>query len=529
MNNGKICVSVCAETADELIEQIKIAEDVADIIEIRFDCLKKDEIEVFYHEFGNKWKENEKIPFITTFRTKEQGGFRELTQEERDYFWNSGCEIGWADCEEDIIEDSWSWLWFVRICSYHDFSKIPDNLVGIYERLKATNADIIKIAIQTIDISESIAVWKLLERAKGEREDLRKKKINESRELGEKMNITFPPPDLFLEIIPIAMGEAGKWTRILGLAHGAFMTYAALDSGRETAPGQISVKDLIDVYRVKELDENTEVYGIVGNPVSQSVSPYMQNAAFKFHDLNAVYIPFEVKDLDEFIKKFVRVETREVEINLKGFSVTIPHKQAILKHLDLIDEDAEKIGAVNTLKIINGKIHGYNTDAHGFIEPLKKSYGDLKAAKVAVIGNGGAARACVYALKKESAEVTIFARNPVKAESLADEFGVNLIELEKNRFDDFDVLVNATPLGMKGKFESETPISAAQMDGLNLVYDLVYNPFETRLLKEADKANVPKIGGLAMLAAQGMKQFEIWTGKDAPLEEMSRAALRKLK
>ncbi len=505
MNNGKICVSVCAETADELIEQIKRAEDLADVIEIRFDCLEESEINNFYSKLGHQWQINEKIPLITTFRAKEQGGFRDLTQEQRDYFWNSGNEIGWIDCEEDIIEDSWYWLWDKRICSHHDFSEVPQNLVQIYERLKLTEADIIKIAVQADEITDTIEIWKLLEKAKSENK----------------------------QIIPIAMGEAGKWTRILGLAHGAFMTYAALDAGSETAPGQVSVKDLIEIYRVKELDENTDVYGILGDNTSYSMSPYIHNAAFKFHKLNAVFIPLQVNNLDEFISRIIKPETREIELNFKGFAVTIPHKQTIIKHLDSIDEIAKTIGAVNTVKITGGKLYGYNTDADGFIEPLLKLYSDLKNAKVAVLGAGGAARACIYALKQNGAEVTIFARDLTKSKNLAEEFQVNLSEFstlnsQLSTLKDFDILVNTTPLGMKGKAEGETPVTAGQMQNLKLVYDLIYTPFQTKLMEEADKAGVPKIGGLAMLIAQAMKQQKIWTGKDAPMKEMSRAALRKL-
>lgn len=313
------------------------------------------------------------------------------------------------------------------------------------------------------------------------------------------------------------------------------MTYTALEAGKETASGQFSARDLIETYRVKELDEQTEIYGIVGNPVTHSLSPFMHNAAYKIHNLNAVYIPFEVKNLDEFIKKFIRKETREIELNFKGFSVTIPHKQSIIKHLDFIDETAQAIGAVNTVKIVDGKLYGYNTDAQGFIEPLKNSYGDLREAKVAILGAGGAARACVYALKKEGAKVVIFARSIKKAKSLASEFQIQLKEFSKTEnqkpktdFNNFDVFVNTTPLGMKGKSENETPMLAGQIKNVKLVYDLVYNPFETQFLKEAKSGGVPAIGGLAMLAAQGAAQFKIWTGEDAPIEEMSAAALRKL-
>lgn len=536
MNSGKICVSVCAETADRLVEQITRAEDLADVIEIRFDCLGESEISIaddkrrsaFYKKLPKSAKS-----YLTTFRPKEQGGSREITKEERDHFWNSGYELGWADCEEDVIEDSFSWLWEKRICSYHDFNGVPENLPEIYERLKATDADVVKIAVQTSDITDAIPIWKLLERWKAEKSTLEAEKLKFIEDLENKIKKPFPRPVSYLRIIPIAMGESGKWTRILGLAHGAFMTYASLDSGSETAPGQVSARDLIEVYRARELDENTEVYGILGSNTGVSLSPYIHNTAFKLHDLNSVFVPLQVHDLDEFMRRMVNAQTRELDLNFKGFSVTLPHKQSIIKHLDFLDETARRIGAVNTVKIADGKLYGYNTDAGGFIEPLLNSYGDLKGARVAVLGAGGAARACVYALKTAGANVTIFARDLTKAQPLAEDFEVALQELgtqnsELRTYKDFDILVNTTPLGMKGKAESESPAVAEQLKDLKLVYDLVYTPFQTPLMTEADRAEVPKIGGLAMLIAQGAQQQRIWTGLEPPVKEMSRAALERL-
>ncbi len=504
MNNGKICVSVCAETADEFIENIKRAEELADIVELRFDYLSKSELETALEKTCNL-KSGKK--FLLTFRPKEQGGNQPLSKSEREQFWRSRSDFcaNWADVELDLVETASQWLFERIICSYHDFDSVPNDLFKIYENLKATNTDVLKIAVQTDEITDTIEIWKLLQKAKSENK----------------------------QIIPIAMGEAGKWTRILGLAHGAFMTYASLGSGKETAPGQISAEDLIKVYRVKELDENTDIYGILGSNTSYSMSPYIHNAAFKFHKLNSVFIPLQVNNLDEFMRRMVKPATREIELNFKGFAVTIPHKQTIIKHLDFIDEPAKKIGAVNTVKIVDGRLYGCNTDADGFIAPLLNSYGDLKNAKVAILGAGGAARACIYALKQNGAEITIFARDLIKSKSLAEEFQVNLSELSTLNsslliFNDFDILVNTTPLGMKGKAEGETPIIAEQMKGLNLVYDLVYTPFQTKLMEEADKAGVPKIGGLAMLIAQATEQQKIWTGKDVPMQEMSRAALKRL-
>ncbi len=558
MNNGKICVSVCAETADELIEQIKRAEILADVIEIRFDCLKDSE---FVSALEKLSASSCKKPFLATFRPQtidadltpvfrrsedaKTSKRRSNAKLKRLNIWEKIIKINGIRLF-DIEPDFRNWLYHnisfdlffednsdtdwdrnfatqlsnrILIISEHYFDEVPNDIDNRFERLSQElkdnedeedelieleylTADVVKIAAQVHDISDSIAIWKLLEGAKKENK----------------------------QIIPIAMGEAGKWTRILGLAHGAFMTYAALDEGKETASGQITAQDLIETYRVLELNIQTEIYGIVGNPVSHSLSPYIHNAAFKIQNLNAVYIPFEVKNLDEFVAKFIRPATREIELNIKGFSVTIPHKQAIIKLLDFIDETAEKIGAVNTVKVIDGKLHGYNTDAQGFIEPLRAAYGDLNNVEVAVLGSGGAARACVFALKKEKAKITIFARDIEKAKILADEFETSFQELKfrDSNFNTFDVIVNATPLGTVGEMENETPALADQIKDVHLVYDLVYNPFETRFLREAKSVNVPTVGGLAMLVSQAAAQFKIWTELDAPVEEMSRTALRKL-
>ncbi len=508
MNNGKICISVCAETADELIEQIKRADILADVIEIRFDCLNEDGFEQIV--YSPTELQNYRGITLTTFRPSEEGGKKNLSYKDREEFWIDSPIFeftDWADLENDFSENKINMIWgkvFKKIIkSKHFFNQSPENLIETYKSLLQEEPDVVKIAVQTDDITDAIPIWKLLERAKSENR----------------------------QIIPIAMGEGGKWTRILGLAHGAFMTYAALDAGRETAPGQVSARDLVEVYRAKELDETTEVYGILGSNTSVSMSPYMHNAAFKFYGLNSVFVPLQTHDLDEFIRRMVKPETREIELNFKGFSVTIPHKQSIIKHLDFIDETAKSIGAVNTVKIIDGKLHGYNTDAQGFIEPLLNSYGDLNGAKVAILGAGGAARACVYALKQSGAEVTIFARDIKKAESLAEDFKFQIsnFKSEGEDYSEFDILVNTTPLGMKGKDEGVTPVSAEQLKGLHLVYDLVYTPFKTQLMNEADIAEVPKIGGLAMLIAQAMEQQKIWTRKDAPMKEMSRAVLERLR
>ena len=503
MSNGKICVSVCAKTADELIEQIGRAEEFADVIEVRFDCLDSGQLSIALEILdANK-------PLLLTFRPRNQGGNADSDLTGRIPFWMMFATRGslndektWLDNELDL-RSILQWSEGCKVVrSAHDFSGIPDDLDSLYKEMSNYD-EVIKIAVHADDIADSISVWKLLEQAKSENK----------------------------QIIPIAMGEAGKWTRILGLAHGAFMTYASLEPGGETAPGQISAKDLIDVYRVKELDEKTAVYGIIGGNTSYSVSPFMHNAAFKESEINSVFVPLQVKYLDQFMRRMVKSETREIELNFAGFSVTIPHKQAIIKHLDFVDETARKIGAVNTVKIEKGKFYGFNTDALGFIEPLKNALGNLKNARAAIFGAGGAARACIYALKQEGGDVSIFARDPQKARTIAEEFEIPLYELptdNRQLTTAFDIIVNATPLGTKGVMANESILNAEQLAGVKLVYDLVYNPRETRLIHEAKKANVPTIGGIEMLIAQGAKQFEIWTGQTSPLEAMISAVKKRL-
>ncbi|HMT08376.1 MAG TPA: shikimate dehydrogenase [Pyrinomonadaceae bacterium] len=485
MNNGKICISVAAETADEMIAKIKQAEQLADVIEVRFDSLRPDELLRAREIVDSTTK-----PKISTFRPLTQGGFRELSESERDAFWCSGLGTALCDVEEEFVEVTKAWPWGERICSYHDFDGVPADLESKVACLKETEAEKIKVALTANDITDSISVWNVL--------------------TGSKPHST----------IPVAMGDAGKWTRILGLAHGAFLTYASLESGDETAPGQVSANDLIEVYRVKEFDKDTKVFGVIGNPISQSMSPYMHNPAFVELGVNAVFIPFLVKNIDEFIRRMVKPETREVELNFGGFSVTMPHKQSIIPHLDAIDEVAKAIGAVNTVRIDdNGKLTGYNTDAHGFITPLKAKYGDLRDANVAVFGAGGAARAVVYALKQEGANVTVFARDAAKGSAFADEFGVTFAQ--PVHFEaDFDVVVNATPLGMKAPLENDSIVTADDLMNAKLVFDLVTKPFDTPLIAEAIKAGASTIGGIEMLVAQGAKQFEIWTGKPGPAELM---------
>lgn len=494
----KICISLCSRTADELFEKIANAEPIADVIELRFDCLNPDQIHPVIEHLPTIGK-----PYLITYRPSEQGGMRVLPPNIRLVFWH---RILPALSARDLLIDLEAEINFPLrfdetkvIRSAHFFNDPPTDLRPTFFDLADLGDGIIKIAAAGDDITDALPAWKLLKAAETEER----------------------------RVIPIAMGEAGKWTRILGPAHGAFMTYAALNEADATAPGQITARDLTDVYRVKELSRGTKVHGIVAGNTSYSISPWMHNAGFKAAGEDRVFIPLQVTDLDAFIKRMVRPETREVDLNFAGFSVTNPHKQAIIAHLDEIDETAKRIGAVNTVKIEDGKLFGYNTDAHGFITPLKEVYGNLQGARVAVVGAGGAARACVYTLTEAGTDVTVFARDPEKATQLAGSFGTRTATLPET-FAGFDIVVNCTPLGTKGDTEDESIATADQLEGVKLGYDLVYNPIETRLISEAKAAGVNTLGGLEMLIAQGGEQFKIWTGREAPIEAMTAAVKSKL-
>ncbi len=504
MNDGKICVSVCAETADEMISKIRAATEYADLVEVRFDCLATDELQQLRSQIADLKFEK---PIVATYRSPEQGGKGSASLDDRIEFWNSESEHYAAiDLEEDISPRVTGGK--MRIASHHDFSGVPEDVNSIYDRLAGSDPDVIKIAVTASDITDTIGIWKLLERA---------------RMSGKGF-------------IPIAMGDAGKWTRILGSAHGAFLTFASPESGKETAPGQVNVSELLALYRVKHLDRKTKVHGILGDPVSQSLSTFMHNPAFVSQGFNGVFIPFQVKNIDEFMLRMVRPETREIDLNFGGFSVTMPHKQAIIKHLDAIDPTAEKIGAVNTIKIDDdGKLTGYNTDAHGFITPLKARYGDLDGARVAVFGAGGAARACVYSLKEAGATIELFVRSLEKARTFADEFNLSVDSIENFKVTNseqpatnvHDIIVDTTPVGMTGELEKESLLTADELMGVKFVYDLVTKPYDTPLVLEAKKAGIPAIGGMEMLVAQGAKQFEIWTGTKAPEEQMRAAVINR--
>lgn len=492
----RVCVPVCAKSFAELAEACERAREWADIIELRLDCIEVGELVFEIERFVSELSR----PVILTFRPAEQGGYRALTRSEREAFWTTDLKpIAFCDIESDLVLTSSSLDWPRVIASHHDFSGVPEDLDTIYQQLSATPARIVKIAVRANDITDCLPVFNLLDRAR-----------RENREL-----------------IAIAMGNAGILTRILGPSRGAFLTYGSLEDESATAPGQVNARQLRSVYRIDEINDETMICGLVGLPVMHSVSPHMHNAAFAAAGLNGVYVPLEVRDVASFVKRMVHPRTRELDWNPRGLSVTAPHKSSIMSYLDSVDPEAKEIGAVNTVVVEDDKLVGYNTDAEGLLDPLRKIVPTLRGLRVAVIGAGGAARTAVWAMKLHEARVTVFARNLETARPLARLFELPLESLRQALFRDYDLVINATPLG-SGEFIEQTPAVAEQLAGAGLVYDLIYNPIETKFLKEARRAGCRTLGGLAMLVAQGRLQFELWTEKTPSTHLMYDAAAAAL-
>lgn len=508
----RICVPVCVENASEIEPAINRSAEIVDVIEIRMDCLLPAEVDKAERILARLCAKSSR-PLIITFRPAEQGGKRELDDSVRVNFWRrqekllEHANLYYGDIELAVIEAlsrSGNFFqsqhgWERIICSHHDFIGVPAELEKIYQRMIATRARVLKIAFQANEITDCIPALNLLERARVEGH----------------------------EMIAIAMGDSGILTRILGPSRGSVLTYGFLDEINATAPGQISALELRDLYRIRNINGETQIMGLVGEHVMHSVSPHIHNDAFAARNQNAVYIPLKVKTLGEFVRRMVHPRTREIDWNLRGLSITAPHKIAIMRHLDWIDPTAVEVGAVNTVVVSDNILRGYNTDASSALAPLDGLI-ELKDANVAVIGAGGAARSLLWSLRKVGAHVTVFARDEERATLVARQFGTKCELLADASFSGFEIVINTSPLGTRGVSENASPVTTKQLEGVRIVYDLVYNPIETRLMREASEAGCHSVGGLKMLVAQAAEQFKIWTGTDGPVDVMHDSAFRAL-
>jgi 3-dehydroquinate dehydratase/shikimate dehydrogenase len=320
-------------------------------------------------------------------------------------------------------------------------------------------------------------------------------------------------------MVLLAMGEMGFPTRVLSTALGGLYTYATPSSANGTASGQVCARQLRHLYRTEKFTRDVRIYGVIADPVRHSISPAVHNRAFQARRIDAVYLPFLVKPVQ--LKDFLILADK---LPLTGFSVTIPHKQKILRYLDLIDPLARRIGAVNTVWRKAGKWRGANTDVDGILQPLKRHV-RLGKSSVLVVGNGGAARGAAYALAESGAKLAITGRNLDRVRALAKACDAEPLSREHAQARMFDVLIHATPLGM---FPRVDQCFFPDRIPAKIVFDMVYNPLETLLAKKARAQGATVIPGLEMFLDQATRQFEIWTGENAPRAVMEKAALEAL-
>ncbi|MEK6300875.1 MAG: shikimate dehydrogenase [Acidobacteriota bacterium] len=499
---ARICAVITEQTTAEARAAIFRAEGQADLIELRLDYLR--DFDFTSNEALGPLLEGKPLPVILTCRSAEEGGNQVIENAIRLKLLVEGAKRFGDYCDIEAahypaaanLSPDLSRL----IVSHHNFAETPADLDEVYDRVTALPASVHKIVTKANNIGDSLAIFRLLDRARSD---------------GKK-------------VIALAMGEAGIVTRVLGPSRGCFLTYGSLAPGKESAAGQLICDELANLYRVRQVSRQTVVTGIIGSPVAHSASPAMHNRAFAELGLDFVYLPLEVENVAAFFTRFVQSETREIDLNLRGFSVTLPHKTAVIPLLDELDPAAREAGAVNTVVIDDkGKLWGYNTDVRGAMEPLGRVC-SLEGESCAVIGAGGAARAVVYGLLERGARVSVFARDAVRAGVFAERFGVSVFPLALFSSSDARVVINTTPVGMRGHHEGSSPVPRESLRGRRIAYDLVYNPLRTQFLIDASDEGCVTISGLEMLIAQAALQFELWTGEKPPIEVMRAVATAKM-
>ncbi len=487
-----ICVSIGrGRHRHVVLEHQHLVERGAQLVELRLDYIRT-KVNL------QRLIENRPCPVVITIRREQDGGRFKQDEDARRVMLRSAIVAGveYVDLEEDIAQKIPRYGNTKRIISYHDFRKTPENLQAIYDRLASLDADIVKIATMANHASDNLRMLQLVRSAK-------------------------------IPTVGMCMGDIGTPSRILCGKFGAPFTYATFHHERSLAPGQLSFDEMQDVYRYNEIGPETEVYGVIGDPIGHSLGPLIHNAAFAKQKLNKVYVPFRVprEDLGEFLQA-------APELGIKGLSVTIPHKEAVLEHAAELDESAAGVGAANTLRRESNGFVGSNTDYAAAMaclrEAAKEKFGDEKdlGGKVAlVLGSGGVARAIAYGLHSAGADVIISGRNTETAERLAEGVGCGVFEWSERHELDVDIIVNCTPIGMHPKLD-ESPYERQSLGPNMIVFDTVYNPANTLFLKDAKELGCHTISGVEMFVRQAALQYQQFAGQDAP-EELMRETLAR--
>jgi 3-dehydroquinate dehydratase/shikimate dehydrogenase len=487
-----ICIPITAKRAEDTVLEMLSASKYADIVELRIDYIPELQNAEACIEESLKRKIK---PVIITNRPVREGGKFNGSEQDRLRLLQKAIDLGvdYVDVEYDSIKQITRRNSSKIIISHHNFKETPHDLSKIYDEICQQKPDIVKIVTHANDITDNIRIFELL----------------------QSTNIP---------TISFCMGELGYISRILTGKFGGFLTFASLEKGKESAPGQLTADELSKIYHFKDINKETKLYGIIGNPVSHSMSPAIHNAAFTEKGLNNVYVPLKIANIDTFMK-----ECREIDF--QGFSVTIPHKESVLPLLDDLDPNARRIGAINTIVNRNGKLTGYNTDCMaaviGLECSLKETDETLNNKKVSIIGAGGAARAIAFGLKEKGCDITIFNRTIERAEKLSHDVKCKFESFEEIHQIDSDILINTTSIGMFPNVD-QTPVPKNILKEGMIVFDAVYNPIETRLLQDAKENGCHTVNGLSMFINQAAEQFRLWTNIDPPIGLMSKVVKEML-
>jgi 3-dehydroquinate dehydratase/shikimate dehydrogenase len=444
-----LCAVFTAATVDELFRSDFGG---ADCVEVRLDYLENPQqaAEVSWTRLG--------LPVIATCRRRQRGGLFDGTLDQERRILERAARGGAAYVDMDY-RDAQPLAGAQLIGSFHDFEQTAPDLDLHLEAACAGPAHVAKVAAMVRSWSDNRTLLELLNRSRAK------------------------------PVIVTGMGEMGQITRLAGPSRSSFLTYALPRHGGPSAPGQLTVSEMADVYRYRRIRRSTRLFGVVGNPVSHSLGPRRHNAAFEKAGVDCAYMTFLVTDVSDFF-------ANAAALGIAGFSVTMPHKIAVIPFLSGMSQAAREVGAVNTVVWRNDGWFGDNTDVDGVNAALASAGFDPAGKRVVIMGNKGAARAAAVAVRA-AASVRMLSRAEVP---------------EAGRLE-CDLLVNATPVGMMPNSDA-SPITGDVP--AHVVFDMVYNPPVTRLLQSAQQAGKTAIPGTIMYAAQAARQFEIWTGEKAP-------------
>jgi 3-dehydroquinate dehydratase/shikimate dehydrogenase len=477
-----------------LAEHKHLCEQGAKLVELRLDYISS-RVNI------QRLLKDRPCPVIVTVRREQDGGKYTGTDDARLIMLREAIANGveYVDLEEDIAGSIPRFGKTKRIISYHSFRNTPDNLRELHDRLKSLDADIVKIATMANQPSDNLRVLEMMQESD-------------------------------VSTIGMCMGDIGTPSRILGPKFGAPFTYATFHHERALAPGQLSYEQMVNIYRHDSITPNTAVYGVIADPIGHSLSPQVHNAAFSEAGIDAVYVPFRVPfdALGQFVEDVPR-------LGIRGISVTIPHKEAIAKFITKVDPAVKGVGAVNTVLFKDGQVLGYNTDYKAAMDCIEGALGGtvgsepslLRNKRVLVLGAGGVARAIMYGLARRGAKATIAGRTRARAQSLAEAFGGRAIDWQARHNSEADIVINCTPIGMHPNVD-ETPLNKSSLKPHAIVFDTVYNPESTLLLKEARSHGCRTITGVEMFVRQAALQFMLFTGREAPYDLMRETLKRAI-